>query len=62
MLNAVAPAGTVTARVGANMFDGVNSQMNPQSAFVDDFTLIPAPGAAALLTLGLLTSAIRRRR
>jgi len=61
MINAVAPAGTVTARVGANMLDGMNSQMNPQSAFVDDFILIPAPGAAAML-LGMGGIVSQRKR
>jgi hypothetical protein len=38
-LKAVAPAGTVNVRVRASMVDGVNPDANPQSAFVDDFSL-----------------------
>jgi hypothetical protein len=38
-LMAIAPAGTVNVRVRASMVDGVNPDANPQSAFVDDFSL-----------------------
>lgn len=62
-LSAVAPAGTVTVRVRASMVDGVNADLNPQSAFVDDFSLIavPEPSAALLALTGLVAAALRRR-
>jgi hypothetical protein len=56
-----APVGTVTVRSSASMFDGVLSPMNPQSAFVDDFLLIPTPGSAAALGLGVCAARRRRR-
>lgn len=60
-VNGVAPAGTMTVRVGASMFDGVSTQMN-QSAFVDDFDLVPSPAGAAVLGLMGMFGAGRRRR
>ncbi len=50
-LMATAPLGTVNVRVRASMVDGVlNPGVNPQSAFVDDFslTVIPEPASVAL--------------
>ena len=41
--------------------DGVLAGANPQSAYVDDFELIPSPGAGALLGMSGLV-ALRRRR
>jgi hypothetical protein len=62
-LMAVAPAGTVSVRVRASMIDGVNSDSNPQSAFVDDFSLtaIPEPGTMAMVLIGVGVLALRRR-
>jgi hypothetical protein len=64
-LAATAPVGTVNVRVRASMVDGVvNSGVNPQSAFVDDFSLtIPEPASAMLGWLGLapLMGLARRR-
>lgn len=37
--DAVAPAGTASVRVTAGMEDGINTTLNPQSAFFDDFSL-----------------------
>lgn len=53
-VNAVAPAGTAFVRARASMIDGVNSGMNPQSAFVDDFILVPAPGSLLLMLSAIL--------
>lgn len=62
-LMAVAPAGTVSVRVRASMIDGVNSDANPQSAFVDDFSLtaIPEPGTMIMVLVGVGVLAFRRR-
>lgn len=59
----VAMPGSIILRATVSMVGGQNAGMNPQSAFVDDFTLsavVPAPGAAALFAIGLV--AARRRR
>ena len=63
-VGSVAPAGTAVIRVGANMQDGVFSDMNPQSSFVDDFQLlaIPAPAGVVDAGMGLTGLAARRRR
>lgn len=63
MLTAVAPAGAASVRVRASMIDGVNSDSNPQSAFVDDFSLtaIPEPGTMAMVLFGVGVLAFRRR-
>jgi hypothetical protein len=60
----VSPAGTAFVRVRSSMIDGVlNPGVNPQSAFVDDFSLvIPEPASASLLSLGGLALAARRRK
>jgi hypothetical protein len=63
-LMAAAPPGTVLVQVRASMIDGVNSDLNPQSAFVDDFSLtaIPEPTSLGLFALGGgLLLACRRR-
>ena len=62
-LTAVAPAGTINVRVRGSMVDGVASDLNPQSAFFDDFSLtaIPEPGSLGLAAIGLVTLAFRRR-
>ena len=66
VLTAVAPPGTVSARVRASMVDGeFNIDMPHQAAWVDDFSLkaIPEPASWLLGTLGLaLVSAARRKR
>lgn len=63
ILSAVAPAGTVNVRVRASMVDGVNADLNPQSAFVDDFSLtaIPEPGAMSMAVLASLGVMARRK-
>ena len=63
-LMAAAPAGTVLVQVRASMIDGVNSDLNPQSAFVDDFslTVIPEPASLGLCALGAGVLLARRRR
>lgn len=62
-IGALAPAGTVTVRARASMLDGVFQPVNPQSAFVDDFLLLPEPTSATLLTLsGLFLLHYRRAR
>ena len=61
-IGGVAPAGTVEVRVGASMIDGVLADSNPQSGFVDDFVLVPAPGAAGAMVVMVGVGAMRRRR
>jgi len=56
----VAPIGTETVRVRASMVDGEFNIDPGQSAFVDDFVLVPAPGALALF--GLIGLGCTRRR
>ena len=47
-LSAVAPAGTTSVRVRASMINGViNPDVNPQSFFVDQFSLTAAAGSGA---------------
>lgn len=65
-LTATAPAGTATVRVLTRMVDGIaNPGVNPQSAFVDDFSLsiVPEPASVALVMIGMLGLAglVRRR-
>lgn len=60
VVNGVAPAGTVVVRARSSMIDGVVADGNPQSAFVDDFVLVPEPAAAVLLAPALV--ALLRRR
>jgi hypothetical protein len=57
----VAPLGTTTVRVRASMLDGVIDDMNPQSAFVDDFVLVPGPSALAFLACAVVIGNRRRR-
>lgn len=60
-VDGVAPAGTAFVRARASMIDGVLSPANPQSAFVDDFILVPAPGALVLLASAILLTVSGRR-
>jgi hypothetical protein len=64
MLSATAPAGTANVRVRASMLGGVNSDLNPQSAFVDDFSLvvIPEPASVVLGMIALAGLSVMRRR
>jgi hypothetical protein len=64
-LSGVAPAGTLLVQVRGSMIDGaLNPGINPQSAFLDDFSLtaIPEPATFALLGLGLVGLTVIRRR
>ena len=72
-LQAIAPAGTVEARLTGQMIDGVHSGFNPQSAFFDDFSLddgtvaslvatVPEPTSGLLLCVGSLLLGIGRKR
>jgi hypothetical protein len=63
-LLAVAPAGTINVRVRGSMIDGVASDLNPQSAFFDDFSLttVPEPGTLGLAACALAGLAFRRRQ
>lgn len=61
-LVAVADPATAYARVRFDMTNGRTADINPQSAFVDDFRLIPSPGAASLLGLAALAALRRPRR
>lgn len=59
----VAPGGTAFVQARAGMYDGVFAAANPQSAFVDDFFLIPSPASITLLAgAGVLGSRRRRSR
>lgn len=55
-----APAGTLEVRARSSMIDGVLEPQNPQSAFVDDFTLIPEPSTVLCLLPALALVARRR--
>ena len=64
--SAVAPTGTAFATVRAIMTGGSLAQNNPQSAFVDDFSLtmtpVPVPAALGLFGLGVAGLGLMRRR
>jgi hypothetical protein len=53
-----------TLTVSVAMMGGINANVNPQSAVVDNFrlTFIPEPSSALLGALGLLGVMSRRRR
>ena len=62
-LAAIAPPATVNVRVGGAMVDGVINSANPQSAFLDDFSLVvPEPSALALMLIATCASIMTRRR
>jgi hypothetical protein len=66
MLMGTAPAGTLNVRVRSSLVNGIaNPGVNPQSAFVDDFslTIIPEPASFLLVVFGLagLLGLARRR-
>lgn len=50
-----------TLTVTAAMVDGQDAGINPQSAFIDSFELIPEPTSALIALAGLLGVAARRR-
>jgi hypothetical protein len=58
----IAPAGTLQVRARASMVNGHVAAANPQSAFVDDFSLtIPEPAGLSALALAGAALAVRRR-
>jgi hypothetical protein len=59
-VSGIAPAGTVEVRARSSMLDGILEPSNPQSAFVDDFTLVPEPGTIVCL-IPALALLMRRR-
>jgi len=62
-LTAIAPAGTVTIQVGAEMINAYNNPLGGDQAFVvDAFTLAPEPSVLSLAALGLAAILVRRRR
>lgn len=58
-VSGLAPAGTVSVRARASFIDGTLNALNPQSAFVDDFNLVPEPTTALML---LVPAFLLRRR
>jgi hypothetical protein len=60
-LDAVSAPGTAFVRAYVEMTGGETAPVNPQSAFFDDFTLVPAPTPVAILALGTLVAGRRRR-
>lgn len=58
----VAPAGTVKLRVGMAMIGGQVTPENPQSAFVDDFVLVPGPGVVGAMAIFGVGAGGRRRQ
>jgi hypothetical protein len=62
-LSGVAPAGTANVRVRSSMLNGHVVPANPQSAFVDDFSLtIPEPASLGLVSFAAVALLGRRRR
>lgn len=59
-LSGTAPANAASIDVVASFLDGVLETQNPQSAFVDDFVLVPEP-SSLLLVAPLLLGLARRR-
>lgn len=60
-VSGVAAAGTTTVQARVTFNNGRLATGNPQSAFVDDLSLVPAPGAAAMLGVAGLMAGRRRR-
>lgn len=62
-LTAMALAGADTARVvyAIQTFGGDGDGSNTGTVYLDDFSFVPAPGTAALMALGGLAAARRRR-
>ncbi|GJM18352.1 MAG: hypothetical protein DHS20C14_05650 [Phycisphaeraceae bacterium] len=60
-VDGVAPVDTAFVRARAEMSEGLIAAQNPQSAFVDDFALVPAPGGVLALGLAGLAG-VRRSR
>jgi hypothetical protein len=62
-LSALAPAGTVSVLVGAEMVNAYNNPLGGDQAFVvDAFSLVPEPGAISLVALGMTSLLVFRRR
>ena len=60
-INGVAPAGTAFVRARSSMISGVLVADNPQSAYVDDFSLVvPEPASAIMLLVPALAALCRR--
>ena len=59
-LSGVTVGDTLTVR--AVMIDGMDALSNPQSAFLDEFDLVPEPNSLALIGFGLLGAMGVRRR
>ena len=59
-LAGVSAGDDVTVRV--EMRDGVDAQVNPQSAFIDNFVLTPEPCSLTLLGIGTALIGLRRRQ
>lgn len=59
-VNGVTAGDTLTVR--GVMVDGQDAMTNPQSAFLDSFTLIPEPTSLALAGCSVLGLMLRRRR
>ncbi|MBL8877559.1 MAG: hypothetical protein JNG88_00440 [Phycisphaerales bacterium] len=59
-VSGTAPAGAASVHAVASFLDGVLETQNPQSAFVDDFVLVPEP-TSLLLFAPLLLGLARRR-
>jgi hypothetical protein len=64
VLSAMAPAGTVSMLVGAEMIGAYNNPLGGDQAFVVDvFSVVPEPGVISLAALGMASLlAFRRRR
>lgn len=52
--------GIAEAAIGEQKCDGHIVQVNPQSAFIDDFELVPSPASAMPLALAAIAALLRR--